>query len=63
MLKEGEVVQEIEYRNLAPLYAEEPLRVCGRVEDGRSRTLELWIENAAGGYSVRGVARIGAITS
>ena len=62
MLKEGEMVQEIEYRNLAPLYAEEPLKVCGRVEDERSRNLELWIENAAGGYSVRGLAKIRAIT-
>ena len=63
MLKEGEMVQEIEYRNLAPLYAGESLRVCGRVEDGRGKKLELWIENAAGGYSVRGLARIGAIAS
>lgn len=51
-------VKEIEYRHLAPLYAEEEMRVCGRPgkEDGE---WEVWVEGRGGGLAVRGVARTG----
>ncbi|KAA6407271.1 MAG: hypothetical protein FRX48_09073 [Lasallia pustulata] len=52
------MVQEIEYRNLAPLYAEEAMTVCGR-EGKESGDWEVWIEGRGGGLAVRGVARTG----
>ena len=49
------MVDRIEYRNLAPLYAEEPMKICGRpLEDGK---WELWIEGRDGGLAVRATAR------
>ena len=54
-------IKEIEYRNLAPLYATEEMKVCGReVEDSekRGRKFELWVEGVEGGMSVRGIARV-----
>lgn len=48
-------ITAIEYRNLAPLYAEEEMRVCGRARaDG---VWDVWIENRDGGYAVKGTAR------
>ena len=50
-----ETITEIEYRNLAPLYAEEEMRVCGRArEDG---VWDVWIEGRDGGYAVKGTAK------
>ena len=54
----GAKVEEIEYRNLAPLYAGEEMRVCGR-EGKESGEWEVWIEGSGGGLAVRGVARTG----
>lgn len=54
----GATVKEIEYRNLAPLYAEEEMKVCGR--QGKERGVwEVWVEGRGGGLAVRGVARTG----
>ncbi|OTA98931.1 hypothetical protein M426DRAFT_16941 [Hypoxylon sp. CI-4A] len=62
-LDPGEKIQKIDYRNIAPLYVKEPLRVCVRlVGDGdnaaeqKSRRWELWVEGPDGGLSVRGTA-------
>ena len=52
----GERVKEIEYRNLAPLYAGEEMRVCGR-EGKESGAWEVWVEGSGGGLAVRGIAR------
>ena len=53
-------IAEIEYRNLAPLYAEEEMKVCGRVVNDRHDNgvgeFEVWIEGKEGGYAVRGKA-------
>lgn len=53
-------IAEIEYRNLAPLYAEEELKVCGRdMGSGESNGVgefEIWVEGKEGGYAVRGKA-------
>ncbi|KAI9718891.1 MAG: hypothetical protein M1812_003775 [Candelaria pacifica] len=47
-------ISDISYRNLAPLYAEEEMKLCGReVNEGK---YELWAETPAGGYAVRGTA-------
>ncbi|KAL7626821.1 hypothetical protein AAE478_003595 [Parahypoxylon ruwenzoriense] len=63
-LSPGEKVRKIDYRNLAPLYVNEPIRVCIRSvgyedeEPGqRVRKWELWVEGKDGGLSVRGTAR------
>ncbi|KAI5863093.1 HotDog domain-containing protein [Durotheca rogersii] len=65
-LAPGERVRAIEYRNLAPLYVGEPLRVCVRLvgdgndgdggDGGRPRRWEVWVEDEDGGLSVRGTA-------
>ncbi|KAL8967063.1 MAG: hypothetical protein Q9183_003087 [Haloplaca sp. 2 TL-2023] len=50
--KEQEVVTHMDYRCLAPLYAEEELKVCLRQKD--DSTWETWIEGPDGGLAVRG---------
>ncbi len=51
-----EVVSSVEYRNLAPLYAGEPLKLCGkRREQGR---WEVWAETPEGGVAVRGMVKV-----
>ena len=54
----GAVVKEIEYRNLALLYAGEEMRVCGR-EGKQSGEWEVWVQGRGGGLAVRGVAKTG----
>lgn len=48
-------IVRVEYKNLAPLYAEEPMSVCGK-EKG-SGEYEVWIEGAEGGLAVKGTVR------
>ncbi|MCJ1286563.1 hypothetical protein MMC26_005909 [Xylographa opegraphella] len=50
-------INEIEYRNLAPLYAEEPMRVCGK--DKGDGEWDLWIEGRDGGYAAKAKAQTG----
>ena len=48
----GEVVREVEYRNLAPLYCNEKVKFCGaRTGDGK---WEVWSETPDGGVAVKG---------
>ena len=55
--EEEEVVERVEYRNLAPLYAGENMRVCGhRTGEGK---WEVWAETPEGGVAVRSVIRTG----
>ena len=49
-----EQIVSVEYRNLAPLYAEEPMRVCVKRKEDKS--FSLWIEGRDGGYAVKGKA-------
>lgn len=54
----AEAFESIEYRNLAPLYCEEELRICGRkkkesTEKGGS-VYDVWIEGPTGGVAVKG---------
>jgi len=53
---EQEVVERVEYRNLAPLYAGEKMRVCGR-KTGEGKW-EVWAETLEGGVAVRSVVRM-----
>lgn len=50
-----EAIRRIEYRNLAPLYADEPLKVCGKKK--HPGEYEVWIEGAGGGLAVKGLVR------
>ena len=48
----GEVVREVEYRNLAPLYCNEKVKFCGaRTGAGK---WEVWSETPDGGVAVKG---------
>ncbi|KAM0714346.1 hypothetical protein Q7P37_010133 [Cladosporium fusiforme] len=48
----GEVVREVEYRNLAPLYCYEEVKFCGaRTGEGK---WEVWSETPEGGVAVKG---------
>ncbi|KAL6719641.1 hypothetical protein ACLMJK_001562 [Lecanora helva] len=53
-----EEVHAVEYRNLAPLYAEEEMTICLRrkEEDEQAGSFDLWIVGANGGYAVKGSA-------
>lgn len=59
--KGTEVIESIEYRNLAPLYCDEEMRICGRkkkdlsVENGS--VYDVWIEGPTGGVAVKGTVR------
>lgn len=55
-LKQGEKIKSFDYRNLAPVYAEEQLRVCVRKDRTRGNKYEVWIEGKEGGYAVKGTA-------
>ena len=53
----GLAIKEIEYKNLAPLYADEELAVCGKQKTGRNAgSWDIWIEGPEGGLAVRGTA-------
>lgn len=55
MQEAAEEVEFVEYRNLAPLYAGEVMKVAGRrKEEGK---WEVWAEGPDGGVAVRGVVR------
>jgi len=60
-LEDGVIVRKLDYRNLAPLYADEELRVCVRKDRDRPERLDVWIEGKGGGYAVKGSAVVGAI--
>ncbi|OAL51256.1 hypothetical protein IQ07DRAFT_416413 [Pyrenochaeta sp. DS3sAY3a] len=57
----GEAFESIEYRNLAPLYCEEEMRVCGRKKKGVTEqggsVYDVWIEGPTGGVAVKGTVR------
>ncbi|KAI0382855.1 hypothetical protein F5Y04DRAFT_252465 [Hypomontagnella monticulosa] len=62
-LKPDEKVRNINYRNVAPLYVNQPLRVCVRLissggdfAEGNPRRWEVWVEGQDGGLKVKGTA-------
>jgi hydroxyacyl-ACP dehydratase HTD2-like protein with hotdog domain len=57
-LKEGEVVKSFNYRNLAPLYANEVMRICVRKDRRKAEKYDVWVEGSGGGYAVKGSAII-----
>ncbi|PVI02758.1 hypothetical protein DM02DRAFT_670335 [Periconia macrospinosa] len=58
-------VESIEYRNLAPLYCDEELRLCARereglVIEGKDSMFDVWIEGPTGGVAVKGTVITGS---
>ncbi|TGO26814.1 hypothetical protein BPAE_0052g00020 [Botrytis paeoniae] len=60
-LQPGEIIKRFNYRNLAPLYANEELRVCVGKNADKSNKYEVWIEGKEGGYAVKGSAVVGPL--
>jgi len=55
----NEMVLNFEYRNLAPLYVNEELRVCVKKDSTKTNKYDIWIEGKEGGYAVKGTAVVG----
>lgn len=58
-LKDGEMVLRFDYKNLAPLYAEEEMKICVRKNPDKENKFDIWIEGRDGGYAVKGTAVVG----
>jgi hydroxyacyl-ACP dehydratase HTD2-like protein with hotdog domain len=63
----AQTIRAIEYRNVAPLYCDEELRLCGRRrehldEDGHP-VYDIWIEGPTGGTAVKGTVRTSAAST
>lgn len=56
LLKYRQAIRDIEYRNLAPLYVEEKMKICAKRKQDPS-TWDVWIEGSDGGLRVRGTVR------
>ncbi|KIW09054.1 uncharacterized protein PV09_00003 [Verruconis gallopava] len=56
---QGKTIASIDYRNLAPLYCSEPVKLCGR-ESGPDK-FEVWVETPEGGIAVKGSATVRTI--
>ena len=54
-----EAIRSIQYRNLAPLYAEEDMRIClkRKAQDVLFGDWDVWIEGRDGGYGVKGTVK------
>ena len=54
-----EFIRSIQYRNLAPLYAEEDMRIClkRKAQDDEYGNWDVWIEGRDGGYAVKGAIK------
>ena len=51
----SEDIKRIEYKYLAPLYAEEPIRLCGK--EWVLGEYETWTEGSNGGLAVKGMVK------
>lgn len=56
---------ELNYRNLAPLYVNEVMKVCVRMREGaggsETQTWDTWVEGPDGGFAVKGTATMHSI--
>ena len=50
----NEVIRHVDYRNLAPLYCNEPVTFCGTKTGDRK--WEIWTQTPEGGIAVKGTA-------
>jgi hydroxyacyl-ACP dehydratase HTD2-like protein with hotdog domain len=60
-LKGGAIVKSFYYKNLAPLYANEEMKICVRKDRGKASQYDVWILGREGGYAVKGSAVTGQI--
>jgi hydroxyacyl-ACP dehydratase HTD2-like protein with hotdog domain len=51
-------ILNFDYRNVAPLYAHEPLRLCGREVEGSEHEYKLWADGSDGRLAVRATATV-----
>lgn len=51
------MVKRIEYRNLAPLYVDEEMKICFR-RSKKEDQASVWIENKDGGIAVKGTVEL-----
>lgn len=58
-LQAGDMVMRLDYRNLAPLYAEEEMKICVRKDPASQGRWDVWITGNEGGYAVKGNAHVG----
>lgn len=58
--REGFVIESIDYKNFAPLYCNDSMRICGKLRQSwpNAETYDMWIEGPTGGMAVK--ARIRA---
>lgn len=49
-------ISDIEYKNIAPLFVEQELVICGKPKNDTG-AWDVWIEGPNGGLAVRGTAR------
>jgi hydroxyacyl-ACP dehydratase HTD2-like protein with hotdog domain len=66
---DGQVaLTELKYRNLAPLYVGEEMKVCVKVreagipKDSEEHTWDAWVEGPDGGFAVKGIAKMQVVT-
>ncbi|PGG98982.1 hypothetical protein GX51_06479 [Blastomyces parvus] len=56
------VIRSIEYRNLAPLFVEQEMRICakqkGNGETAGAGAWEIWVEGPEGGLAVKGTVHV-----
>lgn len=54
-----ELVERIDYRNLAPLYCDEEMRICAtkKTTTEKGSTYDIWIEGPTGGVAVKGTVQ------
>ncbi|KAL4996264.1 hypothetical protein BDV10DRAFT_187352 [Aspergillus recurvatus] len=57
----GIAVSDITYKNIAPLFVEEELAICGKPKPTGDGSWDVWIEGKDGGTAVRGTARVGSV--
>ncbi|KAH7393415.1 hypothetical protein BKA64DRAFT_709759 [Cadophora sp. MPI-SDFR-AT-0126] len=60
-ITEAKMVLRFDYRNLAPLYVDEEMRICVRRDPEREDKLDVWVEGRDGGLAVKGTAIIGDV--
>lgn len=47
------MIGRLDYRNLAPLYVDEEMKICVKRNEDK---FDVWIEGREGGYAVKGTA-------
>ena len=55
--EEGLVIRDIQYRNMAPLYVDEEMKICGKRQPSNNGLWDVWIEGKNGGLAVRGTVQ------